>query len=125
MFNTYIYVAIGVLCALLAGAGYFGYSQTIKLGEAYATIEQKDLKIAEKEAVITNLTIEVTKNVEKVQRYQADVRRIESEKAQIQSKAIKDLNRVEKIAKSKSKIYERLVNIDYQKTQRELKELTQ
>lgn len=121
--NTY--VIIGVLLLLLAGAGKFGYDQTKLLGKAEATIEEKNLEITKKQATITQLTSENSEIIEKAQQYQADVQRTLREKDKIQQKAIKDLDRVERIAKRKSALYEKLINKDYTNTQRQLEELTQ
>lgn len=108
----------------LAGAGSFGAYQTKQLGKAEATLEAKNLKIAEKEATITNLQIKNKENIANLSKYQANVRLLKREKAKAQAKALKDVTRIERISKNKSKLYERLINIDYAKTQRELEELT-
>lgn len=119
------YVIIGVLSMLLAGAGGFGYYQTKQLGAVEVKLEAANLKIKEKEATITQLQISNSENVTKIEQYQANVQALRSEKNQISAKAIKDLQRVEKVAKRKSKLYEKLVNRDFQNMQDELKELTQ
>lgn len=121
--NTY--VIIGVLLMLLAGAGGFGYYQTKQLAATEVKLEAANLKVKEKEATITQLQIENGKIIEKVQRYQADAQRTQQEKDKIQQQAVKDLDRVEKIAKRKSKLYEKIINRDYKETQQELEELTQ
>ncbi|BBL19235.1 hypothetical protein KIT04_066 [Vibrio phage KIT04] len=125
MFNQYLYVIIGVLLLSLAGAGGFGYYQTKQLGATEVKLEAANTEIKNKEATITQLQIENGKIIEKAQRYQADAQRVQNEKDANQRKAIKDLSRVEKIAKRKSKLYEKLVNKDYKETQQELEELTQ
>lgn len=119
------YVIIGVLSMLLAGAGGFGYYQTKQLGAVEVKLDAANLKIKEKEATITQLQISNSENVTKIEQYQANVQALRSEKNQISAKAIKDLQRVEKVAKRKSKLYEKLVNRDFQNMQNELKELTQ
>lgn len=119
------YVIIGVLSILLAGAGGFGYYQTKQLGAVEVKLDAANLKIKEKEATITQLQISNSENVTKIEQYQANVQALRSEKNQISAKAIKDLQRVEKVAKRKSKLYEKLVNRDFQNMQNELKELTQ
>ncbi|AFB83928.1 hypothetical protein VPT02_072 [Vibrio phage VPT02] len=121
--NTY--VIIGVLLMLLAGAGGFGYYQTKQLAATEVKLEAANLKVKEKEATITQLQIENGKIIEKAQRYQADAQRTQQEKDKIQQQAVKDLDRVEKIAKRKSKLYEKIINRDYKETQQELEELTQ
>lgn len=121
--NTY--VIIGVLLMLLAGAGSFGYYQTKQLAATEVKLEAANLKVKEKEATITQLQIENGKIIEKAQRYQADAQRTQQEKDKIQQQAVKDLDRVEKIAKRKSKLYEKIINRDYKETQQELEELTQ
>lgn len=120
--NTY--VIIGVLLMLLAGAGGFGYYQTKQLAATEVKLEAANLKVKEKEATITQLQIENGKIIEKAQRYQADAQRTQQEKDKIQQQAVKDLDRVEKIAKRKSKLYEKIINRDYKETQQELQEIT-
>lgn len=120
--NTY--VIIGVLLLLLAGAGKFGYNQTKSLGKAEATIEERNLEITKKQATITQLTSENSEIIKKAHDYQAEIQVIRQEKAELQQKAVKDLGRVEKIATTKPEIYKKLINKDYENTQKELRELT-
>lgn len=119
------YVIIGVLLMLLAGAGSFGYYQTKQLGVLEVKLEAANTKIAEKEATITNLQSQNIENIAKIERYQASVQALRSDNAALKDKAIKDIQRVERIAKAKSKLYEKLVNKDFQEMQQELRELTQ
>lgn len=123
MFNSY--VIIGVLSVMLAGAGGFGYYQTKQLGALEVKLDAANTEIKNKEEAITQLQKSNDENVAKIERYQATVQALRSDSAALKDKAIKDLQRVERIAKAKSKLYEKLVNKDFQEMQKELQELTQ
>ncbi len=103
---------------LLTGAGYFGYHQTVALGAANEKVEQL-------ESTIVSLNDEISENNRQLRSLNADNQRLEREKAKNTEKALKDLARVEKIAKSKSLLYEKLVNRDFRATQEEFRGLMQ
>lgn len=113
----YLYVTIGVLTLLLSGAGYFAYHQSVELGKAEDKIESL-------EATIIKVVNENEKNNERILTLQRTNSALEQEKAASAEKALKDISRVEEIAKRKSKLYEKLVNRDFNQTQNELRELT-
>lgn len=117
MFNKYLVIALVLSGITLAGAGYFILDQREMIAE-------QRVEITKLEGTITQIKFENHENVLKVERLQSVNRDNQIEKAEIKEKAIKDLARVEKIAIRKSKIYERLVNMDFSKTQRELEVLT-
>lgn len=113
--NTY--VIIGVLSIALAGAGYFGVVQTEALGVAKAKVESLEATIIEKDKAIFE-------NNMRIATLQSDNQVLNREKAANAEKALKDITRVERIAARKAKLYEKLVNRDFKKTQDELRELT-
>lgn len=114
MLSKYI---ITILFVSLTISGTINYWQ-------YNSLIEKSAEIDILSHTLEKIKIENAKNVEKTLRYQADVRRIEQESDKIQKKAFKDVSRVENILKRKAKIYKRLMNLDYKKSQRELQEIT-
>lgn len=102
---------------LLAGAGkYILYQNSV--------ITEKSVKIEKLEATLADVRVEVEKNNLLVSNLQRKDRVNTQEINKIKEKALKDVQRVEKIAIRKSKLYEKLVNKDFQKTQNEIRELS-
>lgn len=120
--NTYL--IIGVLLLALAGAGTFGYHQTKQVGKLEVSLEAKNTEIEKRDATIVSLREDVARNVEKSLWHQREQQRIQQESDKVQQQAMKDVSRVEAIAKKKAKLYEKIINNDYRKTQREIEELT-
>lgn len=114
MLSKYIIVILGASLTLSGTMNYWQYNSLV----------EKSAKIDILSQTLENTKIENAKNLERTLRYQADVRRIEQESDKIQKKAFKDVSRVENILKRKAKIYKRLMNLDYKKSQRELQEIT-
>lgn len=118
------YFIIGVLLLALAGAGTFGYYQTKQVSKLEVSLEAKNTEIEKRDATIVSLREDVARNVEKSLWHQREQQRIQQESDKVQQQAMKDVSRVEAVAKKKAKLYEKLINNDYRKTQREIEELT-
>ena len=109
-------VIIVILAIMLAGA----VSVCVVQKENITLLTEENEKLEQDNLHLTTEISEISKEVESLNSSNRSLRR---QKTAYEEKAVKDLTRVENIAKKKSKLYEKLVNRDFRKTQNELREL--
>lgn len=115
--STWQYVTIGVLVLALTGAGFCLYYQTKAVGR----LETENKTLSD---TIVAKDQEIFKNNSKILTLQRENHSLSLEKEENAARALKDLTRVQRIAERKGKLYEKLVNQDFRKTQKRLEDLT-
>jgi hypothetical protein len=110
-------IAIGVLLAAITTLGSCAYVQTSRLAIAEKKVDTLELTIQKKDEAIRENNESIDELTYKYEQSQtlADAQR---------QKALKDVTRVQNIANRKAKLYEKLVNKDFKKTQNELRKVS-
>lgn len=118
MISKYLYVAIGVLILMLSGAGFLlkGAYQENAVLEMELETQKKSYELLSQSFRESKAQIEELLEVD---------RESAKEIEEVKKKAAEDQERVRKIAERKAALYEKLVNKDFQKTQDELRRVSE
>lgn len=105
---------------ILAIACFWAVIATGLMASAYSELGEERERNETLESTLAQVREDYRKNTEKMYVIQAKIQADEQEIQKVREQANKDITRVESVIIKKAKLYEKLVNKDFEKSQNEL-----